>query len=79
MIEINLDLPPSPSQASNPLEDKRRTFMRRLLSICIFEGKVSNYTNDPERYTTSVSNQLTAYVSISLLGFHILTFHSNLA
>ena len=79
MIEINLDLPPSPPQANDPLENKRRTFMRRLLSICIFEGKVSNYTNDPKWYTTPVSNQLTAYVSIPLLDFHILTFHSNLA
>jgi hypothetical protein len=68
--------PPSPNERPSGRQKKD---IHAVIAKHIFEGKVSDYTNDPEQYATSVSNRLTAYISIPLLHFHILTFHVNLA
>lgn len=40
----------------------------------IFNSKDPEYSNDPERYTTSVSNRLTAYVTSNHFVFTVLIF-----
>ena len=56
---------------------KQKKDIHAAIAKHIFDGKDSEYSNDPDRYTTSVCNRLTAYVhTLQAFAFLILTSHS---
>jgi hypothetical protein len=69
---------PSLSPDQRP-SGKQKKDIHAAIAKHIFDGRDSEYSNDPDRYTTSVCNRLTAYVhSLQVFVFltGILTSHS---